>query len=91
MRYELPIRDKTNGIIILHQCNAPRHWRKDEVELLEAVAAQVGIALGQAQLLTRETLQASLLKEQNQQLDSAKQAAEAANNAKSQFFGNHES
>ncbi|MEM6611937.1 MAG: ATP-binding protein [Cyanobacteria bacterium P01_C01_bin.72] len=77
---------QTNGIIILHQCHGPRHWRKDEVELLEAVAAQVGIALGQAQLLTTETLQASLLKEQNQQLDSAKQAAEAANNAKSQFL-----
>ena len=77
---------QTNGIIMLHQCHSQRHWRKDEIELLEAVAAQVGIALGQAQLLTKETLQASLLKEQNQQLDAAKQAAEAANNAKSQFL-----
>lgn len=79
-------RGKTNGIIMLHQCYRMRRWRKDEVELLEAVAAQVGIALGQAQLLTKETQQAKLLKEQNRQLDTAKQVAEAANKAKSQFL-----
>jgi signal transduction histidine kinase/DNA-binding response OmpR family regulator/pSer/pThr/pTyr-binding forkhead associated (FHA) protein len=75
-----------NGIIALHQCNYQRHWQQDEIELLEAVAAQVGIALGQAQLLARETRQKSLLAKQNQELDSAKQAAESANQAKSQFL-----
>ena len=75
-----------NGIIALHQCDRIRHWKQDEVELLEAVAAQVGIALGQAQLLARETEQKSLLAKQNQELDAANKAAEAANNAKSQFL-----
>ena len=75
-----------NGIIALHQSDRQRSWQDDEIELLEAVAAQVGIALGQAQLLEKETLQTYLLSEQNQQLDTAKQAAEAANQAKSQFF-----
>lgn len=75
-----------NGIIALHQCDLLHHWQKDEIELLEAVAAQVGIALGQAQLFARETQQASLLSEQNKQLDIAKQAAEAATNAKSKFL-----
>jgi len=75
-----------NGIIALHQCDLLHHWQKDEIELLEAVAAQVGIALGQAQLFAKETQQASLLSEQNKQLDIAKQAAEAATNAKSKFL-----
>jgi signal transduction histidine kinase/CheY-like chemotaxis protein/pSer/pThr/pTyr-binding forkhead associated (FHA) protein len=77
---------KINGIIALHQCDRQRHWQQDEIELLEAVAAQVGIALGQAQLLKKETLQTSLLSKQNQQLNAAKKAAEAANQAKSQFL-----
>ena len=33
-----------NGIIALQQCDACRDWTKDEIELLEEVAAQVGIA-----------------------------------------------
>lgn len=77
---------KINGIIALHQCDHQRHWQQDEIELLEAVAAQVGIALGQAQLLKKETLQTSLLSKQNEQLNAAKKAAEAANQAKSQFL-----
>lgn len=77
---------KINGIIALHQCDRQRHWQQDEIELLEAVAAQVGIALGQAQLLKRETLQTSLLSKQNEQLNAAKKAAESANQAKSQFL-----
>lgn len=75
-----------NGIIALHQCNSLRHWQKDEIELLEAVAAQVGIALGQAELLERETLRKIVLAQKNKQLDAAKQAAEAANQSKSQFL-----
>ena len=75
-----------NGVIALHQCDRQRHWQDDEIELLEAVAAQVGIALGQAQLLARETQQKSLLAKQNQELDAANKAAEAANQAKSQFL-----
>ena len=75
-----------NGIIALHQCDRQRYWKNDEIELLEAVASQVGIALGQAQLLAKETLQKSLLAKQNQELDAANKAAEAANDAKSQFL-----
>ncbi|MGF1539039.1 MAG: ATP-binding protein [Pleurocapsa sp.] len=75
-----------NGVIALHQCDRQRYWQQDEIDLLEAVAAQVGIALGQAQLFKRETKQKSLLAEQNRQLNTAKKAAEAANQAKSQFL-----
>ncbi|MBW4537879.1 MAG: PAS domain S-box protein [Myxacorys chilensis ATA2-1-KO14] len=75
-----------NGIICLHQCDRERHWSQDEIELLEAVADQVGIALAQARLLKQETLQRETLANQNIALAQAKHAAEAANRAKSEFL-----
>jgi PAS domain S-box-containing protein len=75
-----------NGIIGLHQCDRYRHWSHDEIELLEAVADQVGIALAQARLLRQETLQREKLTAQNQALEQAKRAAESANRAKSEFL-----
>ncbi|WP_172657237.1 ATP-binding protein [Myxosarcina sp. GI1] len=75
-----------NGIIALHQSDRQRNWKPEEIELLEAVAAQVGIGLGQAELLEQETLSKVALAQKNQELNVAKQAAEAANKAKSQFL-----
>ncbi|MDJ0733149.1 MAG: response regulator [Nostocaceae cyanobacterium] len=77
---------QTNGVLGLHQCDYIGYWKKDEIELLEAVAAQVGIALAQAQLLERETQQSEQLAQQNEELNLAKKAAEAANRAKSEFL-----
>ncbi|MCT7981207.1 PAS domain S-box protein [Laspinema olomoucense] len=75
-----------NGAIALQQCQGLRQWREDEIELLEAVADQVGIALAQAELLERETQQRQQLAQQNLALDRAKQLAEVANQAKSEFL-----
>lgn len=75
-----------NGVICLHQCDRDRHWSQDEIELLEAVADQVGIALAQARLLKQEILQRETLTTQNIALEQAKHAAEAANRAKSEFL-----
>ncbi len=75
-----------NGAIALQQCQSVRQWREDEIELLEAVADQVGIALAQAELLERETQQRQQLAAQNIALDRAKQLAEVANQAKSEFL-----
>lgn len=75
-----------NGVICLHQCDSWRDWTSDEIELLEAVADQVGIALAQARLLEQEKRQREQLAEQNIALETAKQAAEAANRAKSEFL-----
>ena len=77
---------QVNGVIALHQCKTLRYWQQDAIELLEAVALQVGIALGQAKLLERETAQRILLAQQNHELDLAKKAAESANQAKSKFL-----
>ena len=71
--------DAPNGVLMLHQCDRQRHWSPDEIELLESVAAQVGIALAQAQLLKQE-------QEQRQALEKAKQVAIAASRAKSEFL-----
>jgi PAS domain S-box-containing protein len=68
-----------NGMIGIHQCDRTRQWTDDEIALLESVAAQMGIALAQAQLLEQE-------KQQRQELEAAKQAAELANQAKSLFL-----
>ncbi|MBE9117661.1 GAF domain-containing protein [Lusitaniella coriacea LEGE 07157] len=39
------------GALIVHQCYQPRQWHSDEIELLQQLADQIGIALSQAQLL----------------------------------------
>jgi PAS domain S-box-containing protein len=79
-------RGKANGVIALHQCDRQRHWSTEEIELLESVAAQVGIALAQASYLEREKQQSVELKSENQELEKAKQEAEMANRAKSEFL-----
>jgi signal transduction histidine kinase/ActR/RegA family two-component response regulator/HPt (histidine-containing phosphotransfer) domain-containing protein len=77
---------KPNGMLTLHQCDRIRHWLPDEIELFEAVAAQVGIALAQAQLLEQKTIHHKQLLEQNQELIEVTRAAEAASQAKSEFL-----
>jgi PAS domain S-box-containing protein len=71
--------NKINGILVLHQCKYQRHWLDNEIELLESVAASVGIAIAQAKLLEQET-------KRNQELTNAKRTAELANKAKSNFL-----
>jgi PAS domain S-box-containing protein len=81
-----------NGVIALQQCisdspgPAIRHWTPDEIELLEAVAAQVGIVLAQAQLLEQERQQRQELTLKNAALEQARWDAETANQAKSDFL-----
>jgi len=75
-----------NGIIALQQCDSYRHWSQAEIELLEAIADQVGIALAQAHLLEQETRQREQLTEQNSALEQARRAAEAATRTKSEFL-----
>ena len=67
-----------NGVIGLHQCDRYRQWQSSEIELLEAVAAQVGIALAQAHLLEQEKRTAAKLAQQNLAL----QLSEARANSK---------
>jgi signal transduction histidine kinase/CheY-like chemotaxis protein len=80
--------NEPNGVIELHQCDRFRPWTADEIELLEAVAAQLGIALTQAHLLEQEKRQRQELALKNFALERAKREAEAANRTKSEFLAN---
>lgn len=46
------------GVLAVHQCSAPRLWQPFEVGLLEQLAAQVALALQQAQLFSQVQQQA---------------------------------
>ncbi|MBD2576126.1 PAS domain-containing protein [Oscillatoria sp. FACHB-1406] len=59
---------EANGLLCVHQCDRYRHWTQEEIELIEAIAAQVGIAIAQANLLAQEKQQRQILNRQNQQL-----------------------
>ncbi len=59
---------KPNGMIVIHQCDRFRHWKEEEIELLELVANQMGIAIAQANLLEQEKQRRRELDRQNQQL-----------------------
>ncbi|MEE3718965.1 response regulator [Tumidithrix elongata RA019] len=78
--------NKTNGVIALHQCDRYRQWTSSEIALLEAIAAQMGIAIAQADLLEKETQQRETLAANILALEQAKLEAESANRAKSDFL-----
>jgi len=42
------------GFMIAHQCSAPRDWKEFEIELLQQITIQLGVALAHAELLERE-------------------------------------
>ncbi|MGB5631284.1 MAG: ATP-binding protein [Waterburya sp.] len=43
--------DRLWGLLIAHQCQAPREWTEFEQELMQQLADQIGIALSQGELL----------------------------------------
>ncbi|MBS0017900.1 MAG: PAS domain-containing protein [Arthrospira sp. SH-MAG29] len=77
-----------NGIISLHQCDHKRVWTVDEMELIEAIARQLGIAIAHAQLLSQEKEQRQELTYKNIRLKKMTEEAKAANRAKSEFLAN---
>lgn len=75
-----------NGMIAVHHYSEFRDWTPEEIALIEAIADQVGIALEQSRLLEQETQQRHILAEQNIALQQARQSADVANRAKSDFL-----
>ncbi len=59
---------QANGAVVLHQCDHHRRWSPGEIALIESIAAQVGIAIAQANFLKREKEARAKLNHQNQQL-----------------------
>jgi GAF domain-containing protein len=56
--------DRLFGLLIAHQCSAPRFWQSTEIDLFAQIATQVGFALDRVQLLEqidRESIQSQTL------------------------------
>ena len=66
----VPILLKQNlwGLVIVHQCSKSREWTNFEIEILQQLANQIGIALAQAQLLEDESRQRQELARSNAEL-----------------------
>jgi PAS domain S-box-containing protein len=75
-----------NGVVALHQCGEYRTWTTDEKALIEAIAAQIGVAIAHARVLKQTQEQRQELAEKNLALEAAQAATEAANQAKSNFM-----
>ena len=67
------------GLLCIHQCSAPRRWQDKEIEFVTHIASQLGVGLQQAELLAQA-------QQQSAELQKAKEAADAANLAKSEFL-----
>ncbi len=56
------------GLLIAHQCAHPRQWTNWEIELLQQLADQIGIASAQSLILEQETRQREELARSNHEL-----------------------
>ncbi|AUC61585.1 Circadian input kinase A [Cyanobacterium sp. HL-69] len=77
---------KINGVIILHHCDSFHEWTAEELDLIESVAAQLGIAIAQSNLLKQEKRRLNQLAFKNHELSQARKEADSANRAKSEFL-----
>lgn len=59
------------GLLIAHQCDAPRHWQDAEIDLLQQLADQAAIAIYQAQLYEQSRLAEVEAKAKASQLEQA--------------------
>ncbi|AHJ31131.1 GAF domain-containing protein [Nodularia spumigena CS-584] len=63
------VRENLWGLLIAHQCATPRQWNSFELDLLQQIANQIGIALAQAKLLEQETRHTQELARSNAELE----------------------
>ncbi|MBU7585169.1 MAG: PAS domain-containing protein [Nostoc sp. TH1S01] len=56
------------GLLVVHQCVHPQQWNNWEIELLQQLADQIGIALAQSKILETETRQRQELSRSNEEL-----------------------
>ena len=59
------------GLLCVHQCDSPRHWQSEEIELVKRVAYQLGVSIQQAEYLQQ-------LQEQSAQVAAAAARDKAA-------------
>ncbi|WP_432808470.1 sensor histidine kinase [Pantanalinema sp. GBBB05] len=71
----VPIRmhDTLWGLLIAHECRAPRRWQTFETDLLQQLADQAAIAIQQAELYEQSCVAAATAKAHAQQLEQTAQ------------------
>lgn len=84
------IQEQLWGLLIAHQCFAPRQWQDNEKKFLTHIAEHLAIAIYQAQLYAEVQQQKHTLEERvidrTQELHDAMLLAQSANRAKSEFL-----
>jgi signal transduction histidine kinase/DNA-binding response OmpR family regulator len=75
------VKDRLWGLLAAYHNDQPRHWEPGELELMNQIGNQFSIAIQQAQMFNK-------IQNQSQQLQQAKEVAEAASQAKSSFVAN---
>lgn len=84
------VQNRLWGLLIAHQCFAPRSWQESEKLFLKQIAEHLAVAIYQAQLYAQLHQQKISLEqrviERTQELGDALQATQAANHAKSEFL-----
>ncbi|HEY9747706.1 MAG TPA: response regulator [Allocoleopsis sp.] len=74
-------RNQLWGLLAAYQNSGPREWETAEIQMVSQIGIQLGVAIQQAELLGQTQQQA-------QELQKAKEAADKANQAKSDFLAN---
>ncbi|NEQ45314.1 MAG: GAF domain-containing protein [Leptolyngbya sp. SIOISBB] len=67
------VQDQLWGLLVAHQCAGPRDWSEAEVDLFKALAAQVGIAIQQAELYAQAQESADLARQKAVELETTLQ------------------
>lgn len=86
----IQIGDQIYGSLVVNQCSEPRDWQHHEIDLLEKLASQVGIAIQQAELYEQvQVLNASLesqVQERTEQLQQKLQELQELSELKDFFL-----
>jgi signal transduction histidine kinase/NO-binding membrane sensor protein with MHYT domain len=69
----IQVQDQLWGLLIVHQCDRPRHWQPQEEELLTRLGIQLGIAIQQSDLYAQAEQSARQAQAQAQQLRESQQ------------------
>lgn len=86
----LLVENRLWGLLIAHQCESPRRWRKNEMAFLSHVAEYLAIAILQArsyrQLQEQKNSLETLAKQRAKELEDALLSAQVASQSKKEFI-----